>query len=81
MQILELRKDLVKKLAKYSLVKKFAKAKQLFEENPQLPGLNVELLEPKHRGVYSFRIDRKYRAHFFVRSDKVEITDITLHYQ
>lgn len=81
MQILDLRKDIKKKLQKYSLEEKFIKAKKLFESNIQHPSLNTELLKPKENGIYSFRLDRKYRAHFIFFNDGVEIVDITLHYQ
>ena len=40
-----------------------------------------ELLEPKHRLIYSFRIDRKYRALFIgLTEDKIEIIAVTKHY-
>ena len=81
MQILELRKDIKKKLKKYSLGEKFVKAKKLFESDMQYPSLNTELLKPKANGIYSFRLDRKYRAHFIFVDDGVEIIDVTLHYQ
>lgn len=81
MQIKPLRPDLEKKLKKFGLVKKYAKAKILFEENPKHPSLNTELLKPKEWKVYSFRIDRKYRASFIYVKDEVEVVAITLHYQ
>lgn len=81
MQILDLRADLTKKLAKFSLIKKYLKAKAFFENNPGHPSLNTELLEPKSLRIYSFRIDRKYRAHFIVIGGIAEVVDITLHYQ
>lgn len=81
MPIKALRADLEKKLKKFGLVEKFAKARFLFEKNPRHPSLNTELLEPKEWKVYSFRIDRKYWAHFIIVNGEVEITDITLHYQ
>lgn len=81
MQIKALRADLEKRLRKFGLVAKFAKAKALFEENPRHPSLNTELMEPKERKVYSFRIDRKYRAQFIIVNGETEITAITLHYQ
>ncbi len=70
------------KLRKHRLEKKFAKQLKLLELNPKHPGLHVELLEPHQYGVYSFRIDRKYRALFFFRPDKkvIEILSITVHY-
>jgi len=43
----------------------------------------MELLEPKIHGVYSFRIDRKYRVLFVFRPDRkaIEILSITVHYR
>lgn len=81
MQIKPLRADLEKRLEKFGLVKKFAKAKVLFELNPRHPSLNTELLEPKDWRVYSFRIDRKFRVNFIYVNGEVEIVAITLHYQ
>jgi len=54
----------------------------MFVKNPAYPSLNLELLEPKQYGIYSFRIDRKFRAIFIFRPDKkaVEILNITVHY-
>lgn len=82
MQTLPLRKDLKRYLAKRGLVKKFQKQKGLFEKNPHHPSLHTEILEPKEEKVYSFRINRKYRALFFyIGKGKVEIIDINPHYQ
>src|SRR3990167_7702558 len=41
------------------LIKKFNKQIKIFQKNPRHPSLHTELLEPKSKGVYSFRIDRK----------------------
>jgi hypothetical protein len=49
MRILELRDDQVEYLRHHQLLKKYEKAKRLFEENPFHPSLNMELLESKHR--------------------------------
>jgi len=62
--ITELREDIREYIKKHGLIKKWHKAKSLFENNPSHPSLNTELLEPRHRGIYSFRIDIKYRALF-----------------
>jgi len=62
--------------------KKWEKAKKLFENDPFYPSLNTELLEPKHRVIYSFRIDKKYRALFIcLPEDRVEILVVTKHYR
>jgi plasmid maintenance system killer protein len=52
---------------------KFEKAKQLFEQDENHPSLNVEVLEPKHLKIYSFRLDRKYRVIFIVVNGKAEV--------
>ena len=80
--ISELRDDIKKYIKNHALSKKWEKAKKLFENNPSHPSLNTELLEPKHRLIYSFRIDRKYRALFISLSeDEVEIIAVTKHYR
>ncbi len=80
--IINLRNDIKKYLRKHGLGKKWEKAKKLFESDPSHPSLNAELLEPKHRLIYSFRIDKKYRALFIcLPGDKVEIVAVTKHYR
>jgi len=81
-QILDLREDLQQYLQKHGLFKKWERVKGLFENDPSHPSLRTELLEPKHRLIYSFRIDKKYRAIFICLSeDQVEIVTITKHYR
>ena len=80
--ITELREDIREYIKKHGLIKKWHKAKSLFENNPSHPSLNTELLEPRHRGIYSFRIDIKYRALFICQSESiVEIIAVTKHYR
>ncbi|PIV12639.1 MAG: hypothetical protein COS47_01400 [Candidatus Nealsonbacteria bacterium CG03_land_8_20_14_0_80_36_12] len=81
MEIKPLRKDLKQLIKIYNLTKKWAKAKEFFENNIRHPSLRVELLEPRWRGIYSFRLDRKYRALFFISNGKAEIFQITKHYK
>ena len=82
MKIKELRKDLKEYLKTHNLEKKFNKAKKLFENNPFHPSLNTEILEPKHLKIYSFRIDKKYRAIFiYLDNQEIEIIAITNHYK
>jgi len=76
-----LRPDLNKYLKRHGLEKKFGKQLKLFQESPSHPSLNTELLEPKKLRIYSFRIDRKYRAIFIYRNGEVEVIDINLHYK
>lgn len=81
MEINPLRLDLKNFLKKHLLLNKWKKAKNLFELNIKHPSLNVELLRPHWRGFYSFRLDRKYRALFFISDGKAEVFQITKHYK
>ncbi|MEA1892266.1 MAG: hypothetical protein U9N33_06090 [Campylobacterota bacterium] len=82
MTIKQIRDDLERYLKKYNLEKKYKKAKSLFEQDPFYPSLNTELLEPKDRLVYSFRLDKKYRAIFiYVDENTIEIVLFTNHYK
>ncbi len=82
MKLEQLRSDLHAYLRKHQLVLKWNKAAKIFEKDPRHPSLHFELLEPHWRGIYSFRIDRKYRAHFFITErNTAEIFMITNHYK
>lgn len=81
MKVKPLNPRLEKYLKSHGLIKKFEKQIALLSENPKHPSLNTELLEPKQMRIYSFRIDRKYRASFGIVSGEMEIFDITDHYQ
>ena len=82
MKILPISSELGEYLKKRNLLKKFKKQKDLFEQNPFYSSLNTELLEPKRMKIWSFRIDRSYRAIFIFRKKNiVEIIDINNHYK
>ena len=82
MKIKELRDDLRSYLIKYNLSKKYEKSKKFFENDPLHPSLHTELLEPRDRLIYSFRLDRKYRAIFiYIGDDEIEIITFTNHYK
>lgn len=82
MKILPLYPEIEEYLKKRNLEKKFAKQKKLFEENPFYPGLKTELLKPREMRIWSFRIDRKYRAIFLFREKNIaEVIDVNDHYQ
>ena len=82
MKILPLHQEIKDYLKKRKLEKKFEKQKRLFKKNPFYPGLNTKLLEPRKMRIWSFRIDRKYRAVFIFRDKNIiEIIDINSHYQ
>lgn len=81
MEIKPLTKNLIKVLLKHGLVNKYQKQKKLFEKNPRHPSLHTEILIPKHLRIYSFRIDKKWRAVFIIVNDMAEIVDINSHYK
>jgi len=82
MNIKPLKPKLLKYITKHGLTKKLSKQIQLFEKNPNHTSLNTEKLEPKNLKLYSFRVDRKYRAIFhMISSTEAEIIDINDHYQ
>lgn len=81
MKIKPIRHDLMSYLSKHNLTKKYIKASKLFEQNIHHPSLNTELLEPRKHGIYSFRIDKKYRALFFIDGLEAEVFQITNHYK
>ena len=81
MKIKPLRKDLVNYINSHNLSKKWKKVSLYFEKNINHPSLNTELMEPRWRGIYSFRIDQKYRALFFITDGEAEIFQITNHYK
>lgn len=82
MEVKPLRPDLKKYLKKHGLVKKFQKQIGFFAENPHHPSLKTEPLQPKKLKIYSFRIDKKYRAIFILTSkNEAEVVDINDHYK
>jgi len=82
MKILPLHPDIPAYLKKRGLEKKFEKKRALFEQNPFHPNLDTELLEPKHMRIWSFRVDKKYRAIFIFRDkNAIEIIEVNNHYQ
>ena len=83
MIVAPLSKRLKKYLKDHLLEEKYKKQVSLLIESKNHSSLNIELLEPKSHGIYSFRIDRKYRALFFFHPDKqtIEILTITVHYK
>jgi len=77
-----LRADLLLYLKKRNLIRKWIKVSTLFVQDHRHPSLKFELLQPKWRGVFSFRIDKKYRALCFVaKGEIIEVFQITNHYK
>jgi Txe/YoeB family toxin of Txe-Axe toxin-antitoxin module len=82
MKILPLYREVIAYLGERNLIKKFEKQCALFQKNPFHPSLETELLEPRNLKIWSFRVDRKYRAIFIFREkDAIEILDVNNHYQ
>ncbi len=81
MELKPLRDDLEEYINSHGLENKWVKAKRLFENNLRHSSLNTEILKPQWRGIYSFRLDKKYRALFFITGGKAEIFAITNHYK
>jgi len=81
MKIKDLNEKLVEYLETHQLVKKYNKAKLIFEKDWNHPSLNVEVLEPKHLKIYSLRLDKKYRAIFILIENEIEIIAFTNHYK
>ena len=82
MKILPLHPEIQEYLARHGLEEKFKKQKKFFEQSPFHRSLETELLEPRKMRMWSFRVDRKYRAIFIFReSDIVEVIDVNNHYE
>jgi plasmid maintenance system killer protein len=76
----DLHSDLTKYLKKHSLENKFKKQLAILLKDFRHPSLHTEILEPRFRKIYSFRIDQKYRAIFIIRNGEILIIDINDHY-
>lgn len=82
MNILPLHPEVEEYLRARKLVKKFEKQIKFLEKDTAHPSLGVEILEPRHLKIFSFRVDKKYRAIFvFLRRDTIEIIDVNNHYR
>jgi len=82
MNVLPLHPEIVAYVKRRQLAKKLERRISAFEKNPFHPSLHTELLEPKRMRMWSFRIDRLYRAIFIFREkDTIEILDVNNHYQ
>ena len=81
MIILSVHREIIAYLKNRRLLKKFEKQCNFLINNPSHPSLNLEILEPKHLKIHSFRVDKKYRAIFIFRGpDIIEILDVNNHY-
>lgn len=82
MNVFPIHKDIEDYINKHNLQKKFLKQLNLLLTDISYPSLEVELLEPKHLKIWSFRVDKKYRAIFIFWGDNViEVLDVNNHYK
>lgn len=82
MKVLPVHPGILEYLKRRKLEKKFTKQIRIFERNAFHPSLKTELLEPPKMRIWSFRVDRKYRAIFIFRErDSIEILDVNNHYK
>ncbi len=82
MIIAQIHRDIIVYLKKRNLLSKFNKQISILQDNIRHPSLNIEILEPREFKVYSFRIDKKYRANFvFIAPQIIEIIDANNHYR
>lgn len=82
MEIFPLHSEIREYLLRRELLGKFQKQIGFLKNNLHHPSLEVELLEPKRMRIFSFRIDRQYRAIFIFRDrDTIEIIEVNNHYK
>ena len=63
-----------------SIKQKAEKREKLFKENFLYPSLHTEKLNPRHKQVWSFRIDKQYRIIFkFIKPNKALFLTIGHH--
>ena len=75
-------RDIIEYLKRRNLLSKFNKQISILHSNIKHPSLNMEILEPREFKVYSFRIDKKYRANFiYIAPQIIEIIDANNHYR
>jgi plasmid maintenance system killer protein len=81
MELISLTEKQKKYLKKFNLEKKFKKQINILLDNPRHPSLNVEKIPSFGSGLYSFRIDKQYRAIFAFSKGFVKIVVFTNHYR
>lgn len=81
MKIKPLKPHLRQYLQRRGLEEKYTKQEKLFQTDWHQRSLKTELLEPKKFGLYSFRLDRKYRVILGLDGEVAEVVKITDHYQ
>ncbi|MFZ1019475.1 MAG: hypothetical protein WAN61_00585 [Minisyncoccia bacterium] len=66
----------------HNILSKLKKALEYLAMDIRHPSLKTELLNPKHDGIYSFRVDKKYRGLFFFnKKGEIEVFALTNHYR
>jgi len=67
-----------KKIRKYQLSKQYKKACDYIRAG-QYYKVQLKLRKPKNKGIYQFRISRKYRAYAFKENDILYVFEISDH--
>lgn len=82
LSVLPIDQRILKYIQPRGISKVFYKQLSLLMQNPKYPSLRTELMLPKARGLYSFRVTLKYRAIFVYKdTNTIEIIDVNDHYQ
>ena len=81
MEIIPFTKKQEQYIKRFGLKKKIDKQIKLLSIQPRNKSLNIEKLNPASAGLYSFRIDKKYRAIFAVSNGVIKIITLTNHYK
>ena len=82
MLVAPIHRDIILYLKKRNLLSKFNKQISILQNDIKHPSLNLEILEPKELRIYSFRVDKKYRAIFIFTSPQIiEIIEVNNHYR
>ena len=67
-----------KSIIKYNLSKQYKKACRYISAE-QFYKVQLKIRQPKNKGIYQFRISRKYRAFAFKEGDTLYIFEISDH--
>ena len=82
MLVAPIHRDIILYFKKRNLLSKFNKQISILQNDIKHPSLNLEILEPKELRIYSFRVDKKYRAIFIFTSPQIiEIIEVNNHYR
>jgi Txe/YoeB family toxin of Txe-Axe toxin-antitoxin module len=74
--------DILVYAKEHNIFLKFKKSLKYLALDIRHSSLRTELFNPKHKGFYSFRVDKKYRGMFFFnKKGEIEVFSLTNHYK